>query len=137
LYIAAVLHARCLLTVVSQVPIINFCEHFMSIISIIMSAYSLRMQLFFDLLYLVVKLVPFLVCLQGGLIRFRSALLYHLEPPMQHQHLSCVEGGSSLISISSTFCGHISSIFFSSLQFLRCSDTGGTVIPLDYSSKFT
>ena len=30
LYIAAVLHARCLLTVVSQVPIINFCELFMT-----------------------------------------------------------------------------------------------------------
>ena len=53
---------RCLLTVVSQVPMINFCEHFMSITSIIMSECSLRMQLFFDLLYLVVKLVPFLLC---------------------------------------------------------------------------
>jgi hypothetical protein len=37
LYIATVLHARCLLTVVSQVPIINFCELFMSITSIIIS----------------------------------------------------------------------------------------------------
>ena len=106
-------------------------------ITIFMTACSLRLQPLFDLLYLVVKLVPLLLCLQGGLIRFRSALLYHLEPPMQHQHLSCIEGGSSLISISSTFCGRINSIFFSSLQFLRCSDTGGAVIPLDYSSKFT
>ena len=93
------------------------------------------MQLFFDLFYLVAKLVPFLLCLQGGLIRFRSALLYHLEPPMQHQHVICIERGSCLIS--RTFCGRISSSFFSSLQFLRCSDTGGAVIPLDYSSKFT
>ena len=52
-HIETVLHTRCLLTVVSQVPIINFCEHFMSITSIIMSVCSLRMQLFFDLLYLV------------------------------------------------------------------------------------
>jgi hypothetical protein len=55
LYIATVLHARCLLTVVSQVPVFNFCEHFMSITSSIMSACSLRIQLFFDLFYLVVK----------------------------------------------------------------------------------
>jgi hypothetical protein len=37
LHIATVLDARCLLTVVCQVPIVNFCEHFMSITSIIMS----------------------------------------------------------------------------------------------------
>jgi hypothetical protein len=36
------------------------------------------MQPLFDLLYLVVKLVPFLLCLQRGLIRLRSAFLYHL-----------------------------------------------------------
>jgi hypothetical protein len=35
--IVTVLDARCLLTVVSQVPIVNFCDHFMSITSIIMS----------------------------------------------------------------------------------------------------
>ncbi len=35
LYIATVLHACCLLTVVSQVPIINFCEFFMNFTSII------------------------------------------------------------------------------------------------------
>ena len=122
LHIATVLHACSLPAVVSQVPIINFCEHFMSTTSIIMTACSLRMQLFFDLLYLAVKLVPFLLCLQGGLIRFRSALLYHLR-------------GSCLIS--RTFCGRIVSIFFSSLQFLRCSDAGGAVILLDHSSKFT
>jgi hypothetical protein len=57
LYIATVLHARCLLTVVSQVPIINFRELFMSFTSTIISACSLWLQLFFDLLYLVVKLV--------------------------------------------------------------------------------
>jgi hypothetical protein len=50
----------------------------MSITSIIMSVCSLRMHLFFDLLYLVVKLVPFLLCLQRGLIRLRSAFLYDL-----------------------------------------------------------
>jgi hypothetical protein len=73
LYIATVLHARCLLTVVSQVPVFNFCEHFMSITSIIVSACSLRMQLFFDVLYLVVKLVSCLLCLQRGLIGDDSA----------------------------------------------------------------
>jgi len=57
----------------SQVPIINFSEHFMSITSIIMSACSLRMQPLFDLLYFVLKLVPCLLCLQRGLICFRSA----------------------------------------------------------------
>jgi hypothetical protein len=61
LHIPTVLHARYLLTVVSQVPVLNFCEHFMSITSIIISTCSLRMKLFFDLLYLVVKLVPFLL----------------------------------------------------------------------------
>jgi hypothetical protein len=78
LHIATVLHARCLLTVVSQVPIINFCENFMSITIIIISAFSLWLQLFFDLLYLVVKLVPLLLYLQRGLIRLRSACLYDL-----------------------------------------------------------
>ena len=90
------------------------------------------MQLFFDLFYLVVKLVPFLLCLQGGLILFRSALLYHLEPPMQHQHVICIERDRYLIS--RTFCGRIGSNF---LQFLRCSDAGGAVIPLDSLSKLT
>jgi hypothetical protein len=41
LYIATVFHARCLLTVVSQVPVFNFCEHFMSITNSIMSVCSL------------------------------------------------------------------------------------------------
>jgi hypothetical protein len=59
--------------VVSQVPIINFCEHFMSITSISMSVCSLGLQLFFDLLYLVVKLVPLLLCLQPGLKLFACA----------------------------------------------------------------
>ncbi len=54
---------------------------------------------------------------------------------MQHQHLNCVERGSSLIR--RTFCGRISSIFFISLQLLRCSDARGTVILLDQSSKFS
>jgi hypothetical protein len=65
--------ARCLLTVVSQVPVFNFCQHFMSITSIIMTACSLRMQPLFDLLYLVVKLVSCLLCLQRGLIGDDSA----------------------------------------------------------------
>ncbi len=98
LYIETVSHARCLLTVVSQVPVFNFCEHFMSITSSIMSVCSLRIHLFFDLFYLVVKLVPFLLCIQSGLIRFHSALLYHLEPPMHHQLVICIEQGSFLIS---------------------------------------
>jgi hypothetical protein len=42
------LHARCLLTVVSQVPIINFWKHFMSISSIIISACSLWLHLPFQ-----------------------------------------------------------------------------------------
>ncbi len=50
----------------------------MSITIIIMSVCSLRIQLFFDLLYLVVKLVPFLLCLQHGLIHLRNAFLYDL-----------------------------------------------------------
>jgi hypothetical protein len=33
--------------------------------------------------------------------------------------------------------GHIGNIFLSSLQFFRCSDTGGVVILMDQSSKFT
>jgi hypothetical protein len=70
LHIPTVLHARSLPLGVSQVPIINFCEHFMSITSISMSTCSLGLQLFFDLLYLGVKLVPLLLCLQEGLIRF-------------------------------------------------------------------
>jgi hypothetical protein len=78
LYIATVLYARCLLTVVSEVPIINFCGDFMSITSMIITACSLGLQLFFDLLYLGVKLVPFLLCLQRGLIRLYSACLYDL-----------------------------------------------------------
>ena len=78
LHIATVLHARCLLTVVSQVPIINFCEDFMSITSISITVCSLGLQLFFDLLYLGVKLVPLLLCLQRGLIRLCSAYLYDL-----------------------------------------------------------
>jgi hypothetical protein len=36
-----------------------------------------------------------------------------------------------------TFCGRISSIFFSSLQLLRYIDAGGAVILLDQLSKFT
>ena len=50
----------------------------MSITSIIMTVCSLRMQPLFDLLYLIVKLIPCLLCLQGGLIRLRNAFLYHL-----------------------------------------------------------
>ncbi len=36
-------------------------------------------------------------CLQRGLIRLRSACLYDLYPAIQHEHLICVERGSSLI----------------------------------------
>jgi hypothetical protein len=79
LHIPTVLHARSLPVVVSQVPIINFCEHFMSITSISMSACFLGLQLFFDLLYLDVKLVPLLLCLQPGLIRLRSVLWTHQQ----------------------------------------------------------
>ena len=61
-----------------QVPIINFCDHFMNITSIIMSVCSLRMQMLFDLLYLVVKVAPGLLCLQRDLIRLCSAFLYDL-----------------------------------------------------------
>jgi hypothetical protein len=78
LHIATVLHACSLPAVVSQVPIVNFCGDFMSITSISITACSLGLQLFFDLLYLGVKLVPFLLCLQRGLIRLRSACLYDL-----------------------------------------------------------
>ena len=78
LHIATVLHACSLPVVVSQVPIINFCVDFMSITSISITACSLGLQLFFDLLYLGVKLVPLLLCLQRGLIRLRSACLYDL-----------------------------------------------------------
>jgi hypothetical protein len=73
LYIATVLHARYLLTVVSQVPIINFCELFISITSTIISVCSFWLHLFFDLLYLVVKFVPFLLYIQRGLIHLRSS----------------------------------------------------------------
>jgi hypothetical protein len=59
-------------------PIINFCVDFMSITSISITECSLGLQLFFDLLYLGVKLVPLLLCLQRGLIRLRSACLYDL-----------------------------------------------------------
>jgi hypothetical protein len=107
----------------------------MSITSISITTCSLGLQLFFDLLYLGVKLVPLLLYLQRGLIRLRSACLYDLQPAMQHEHLICVERGSSLIM--RTFCGRISSIFFSSLQLWRCSDAGGAMILLDQSSKFT
>jgi len=112
LHIATVLDARSLPAVVAEVTIVKFCEQIMSITSIIISACSLWVHLFFDLSYLVVKIVPFFLCLQGGLIRFRRALLYHLEPPMYHQHVICIERGSCLIS--RTFCGRIGSIF---LQF--------------------
>jgi hypothetical protein len=78
---------------------------------------------------------PFASLPPDGLIRFRSVCLYDLYPAMQHQHLICVERGSSLIR--RTFCGRINSIFFSSLQLLRWSDAGGVVILLDQSSKFT
>jgi hypothetical protein len=61
LHIATVLHACSLPAVVSQVPIINFCEDFMSITSINITACSLGLQVFFDLLYLGVKFVPFLL----------------------------------------------------------------------------
>ena len=61
LHIATVLHACSLPVVVSQVPIINFCEDFMSITNISITAYSLGLQLFFDLLYLGVKLVTLLL----------------------------------------------------------------------------
>ncbi len=116
LCIPTVLYTRCLLAVDSQVPIINFWEHFMNItITMFMTVCALRMQSLFDLLYLVVKLVPFLLCLQSGLIRLISAFLNHLYPRIQHQHLSYVERDSSLISINWTFCGHISIIFFSTL----------------------
>jgi hypothetical protein len=50
----------------------------MSITSISITACSLGLQLFFDLLYLGVKFVPLLVCLQRGLIRLRSACLFDL-----------------------------------------------------------
>ena len=89
LYIPTVLHARSMIAVDSQVPIINFCEHFMSITSIIMTTCSLRIQALFDLLYLVVKLVPSLICLQRGLLRLRSTFLY---PRIQHQYLSSLQG---------------------------------------------
>ena len=62
------LNVCCLPSVDSQVPIINFCELFMNINSIIISVYSLRIQSLFNLIYLVVKFVPCLFCLQCGLL---------------------------------------------------------------------
>ncbi len=50
----------------------------MSITSISITTCSLGLQLFFDLLYLGVKLVPLLLCLQFGLIRLCSVCLYDL-----------------------------------------------------------
>ncbi len=47
-------------------------------IAISITVCSLGLQLFFNLLYLGVKLVPFLLCLQGVLIRLRSVCLYDL-----------------------------------------------------------
>ncbi len=101
LYIATVLHARCLLrwSLRSQFS----TSGSISCASPVAIWVSLRMKLFFDLFYLVVKLVPFLLWLQGGLIHFRSVFLYHLDPPMHHQHVICIERGSCLIS--RTFCG--------------------------------
>jgi hypothetical protein len=40
------------------------------------------MQSLFDLLYFVLKLVPYLLCLQRGLIRFHSAFLCRLSLDM-------------------------------------------------------
>jgi hypothetical protein len=74
-HITTVLHTRYLPVVVSQVPIINFFEHFMIII---MSVWSLGLKLFFDLLYLVVKLVSLLLFFQCDLIRLRNACLYDI-----------------------------------------------------------
>ncbi len=57
----------------------NYHDHFLSItITIFMTLCSLRMQSLFDLFYLVVKLVRFLLCLHRGLIHLCSAFLYHL-----------------------------------------------------------
>jgi hypothetical protein len=68
LHIPTVLHERCLLTVVSQVPVFIFCEHFMSITSIIISACSLWLQLPFQFFHFFFSSIPFLLRLQGKLI---------------------------------------------------------------------
>jgi hypothetical protein len=68
LYIATVLQARCLLTVVSEVPIINVYEHFMSITNIIISAWSLWLQLPFQFFHCFFSSISFLLRLQGKLI---------------------------------------------------------------------
>jgi hypothetical protein len=66
LYIATVLHTYCLLTVVSQVPVLNFCEYFMSITSIIMSVCSLRIQLPFQFFHCFFSSISFLLRLQDS-----------------------------------------------------------------------
>ena len=90
LYIATVLHARCLLTVVSQVPIINFCELFMSITSIIMSACSLGLQLPFQFFHLFFSSILFLLRLQRNLVCGFCASFGLLELHHCLQHIWCI-----------------------------------------------
>jgi hypothetical protein len=90
LYIAAVLHARCLLTVVTQVPVFNFCEHFMSITSIIISAWSLWLQLPFQFFHCFFSSIPFLLRLQGKLICGFCARFGLLELHHRLQHIWCI-----------------------------------------------
>jgi hypothetical protein len=67
------LHARSLPVVVAQVTIIKFCDQIMSITSIIISVCYIWLYPMFDQLYLVVKLVSCLLCLQRDIIADDSA----------------------------------------------------------------
>ena len=55
----------------------DFCDIYLTDVTTARQGENL-LQLFFELLYLVVKLVPCLLCLQRGLIRLRNAYLYDL-----------------------------------------------------------
>ncbi len=104
LYIATVLHARCLLTVVSQVPIINFCELFMSITSTIISACSVWLQLPLKFFHCFFSSIPFLLRLQGKLICGFCARFG--LPDLDHclQHIWCIwTHSSSWVGITSSF----------------------------------
>jgi hypothetical protein len=107
----------------------------MRITSIIISAYSLWLNLFFDLLYLVVKHVPAFSVSSAALFACaaRDCMIFSL--------LCSISTSFVLIEVAPSSGGRFvdasAASFFISLQLLRCNDAGGVVILLDQSSKFT
>ncbi len=106
LHIATVVHACSLPAVVSEVPIIKFCEQIMSITSIIISACSLWLQLPFQFFHCLFSSILFFLRLQSNLVCGFCASVGLLELHHCLQHIwSIWIHCSNRDGISSSFVG--------------------------------